>query len=325
MRSSFARLCALGAVLGSLLGFAGSVHAQSYPVKPVRMVVPFPPGGAVDLIARLIQPRMSDVLGQPVLVENRGGAAGNLGTEQVAKGPHDGYNLLINTNGQAISLAMHSKLGWSAADFIPLTQLVTSHLILIASPKFPANSLPEFIALAKARPGVLNYGGTGIGNPLHLTMEWLKLLAGIDVVAVHYQGDAPLYTAMMAGQVDVAVTPFSTALPFVKSGKLRALAVPTAGRVPLVPDVPTVAETLPGLVSPGWQGLFLPSHSPAESVEALQRAAVRALAAPEVRERLQSLSYETVGSSPDQFKPVFEAEVARYVRIVKDARIPLQD
>ena len=304
---------------------AGSVPAQGYPARPVRVVVPFPPGGAVDLIARSIQPKMSEALGQPVLIENRGGAAGNLGTELVAKGPHDGYTLVINTNGQAISLAMHDKLGWSAADFIPLTQLVSAHLILIASPAFPGRSVAEFVALAKSKPGVLNYGGTGIGNPLHLSMEWLKLTAGVNVVAVHYQGDAPLYTAMMAGQVDVAVVPFSTALPFVKSGKLRALAVTSANRVPMLPEVPALAETFPGLVSTGWQGLFLPSRSPPEAADALYRAAARALAASDVRERLQSLSYEIVGSSPEQFKPVFEAEVARYMRIVKEAHIPLQD
>ncbi len=305
---------------------SGLCLAQSYPTKPVRLVVPFPPGGAVDLIARLIQPKMSESLGQPFLLENRPGAAGNVGVESVARSAPDGYTLVINTNGQAISPAIYKKLNYDAVrDFTPLSQLVASNLILIASPKLPAATVAEFIAIAKARPGVLNYGGTGVGNPLHLTMELLKLTAGIDIVAVHYQGDAPLFTAMMAGQVEAAVVPLSTALPLVKSGKIRALAMPGARRVPVLPDVPTIAETLPGFESSSWQGLFVPSKTPRDALDALYRGVVKAMAAPEVRERLLSFSYEVVGSTPEQFRAMFEADVAKFARIVKEAKIPLQE
>jgi tripartite-type tricarboxylate transporter receptor subunit TctC len=304
----------------------GLCLAQSYPVKPVRLVVPFPPGGAVDLIARLIQPGMTAALGQPFFIENRPGAAGNVGVETVARSAPDGYTLVINTNGQAISPAIYRKLNYDAIrDFIPLSQLVASHLLVIASPRLAATNLAEFIAIAKAKPGVLNYGGTGVGNPLHLTMELIKLTAGIDVVAVHYQGDAPLYTAMMAGQVEVAVVPLSTAVPFVKSGKIRALAVPSARRVSALPDVPTVAETLPGIDAPGWQGLFVPAKTPRDAIDALHRAVVKSLAATDVRDRLLSLSYDIIGSSPEQFKPMFESEVAKFTRIVREAKIPLQE
>ena len=305
---------------------SGLCLAQSYPVKPVRVVVPFPPGGAVDFLARVIQPKMSDTLGQPFLIENRPGAAGNVGVESVARGAHDGYTLAINTDGQAISPAINRKLNYDPVkDFTPLTQLVAAHLILISSPKLPAALVGEFIALAKAKPGVLNYGGTGVGNPLHLTMELVKLAAGIDVVAVHYQGDAPLYTAMMAGQVEVAIVPFSSAFPFVKSGKIRALAVAGAKRVAILPEVPTIGETLPGVEAGSWQGLFVPVRVPRDIVDTLHRAAVKAITAPDLREVLQARSYEVVGSSPEQFKLMFEAEVAKFQRIVKDAKIPLQD
>lgn len=313
-------VCTLALSLCTATGFA-----QSYPVKPVRLVVPFPPGGAVDLIARLIQPGMASALGQPFLIENRPGAAGNVGVEAVARSAPDGYTLVVNTNGQAISPAMYKKLSWDARDFIPLSQLVASHLIVIGSPKMPAVNMAEFIALAKAKPGVLNYGGTGIGNPLHLTMELIKLTAGIDVVAVHYQGDAPLYTAMMAGQVEVAVVPISTALPFVKSGKIRSLAIPSAKRLAIAPEIPLVSETLPGIDAPGWQGLFVPAKTPRDAIDTLHRAVVRSLAAQDVRDRLGSLSYDVIGSSPEQFRPVYEADVARFVRIVREAKIALQD
>jgi len=312
-----------GSIAALALG-SGLALAQSYPSKPVRLVVPFPPGGAVDLIARLIQPKMSESLGQPFLIENRPGAAGNVGVESVARGAPDGHTLVINTNGQAISPAIFKKLSWDATDFTPVSQLVASNLILISSPKLQAATVAEFIAIAKAKPGVLNYGGTGVGNPLHLTMELLKLTAGIDIVAVHYQGDAPLFTAMMSGQVEAAVVPLSTALPLVKSGKIRALAMPGARRVSVLPDVPTIAETLPGFESSSWQGLFVPSRTPRDAVDALYRGVVKALAAPEVRERLASFSYEPVGSTPEQFRAMFEADVAKFTRIVRDAKIPLQ-
>ena len=321
MKSKFKSL-----FIAALIMAAGACFAQSYPVKPVRLVVPFPPGGAVDLIARLVQPGMAAALGQPFLIENRPGAAGNVGVESVARSAPDGYTLVVNTNGQAISPAMVKKLSWDPArDFLPLSQLVASHLIVIASPRMPASNLAEFIALAKAKPGVLNYGGTGIGNPLHLTMELIKLTAGIDVVAVHYQGDAPLYTAMMAGQVEVAVVPISTAFPLVKSGKIRALAIPSARRLALAPEVPIVSETLPGIDAPGWQGYFVPAKTPRDAIDTLHRAVVKSLAATEVRDRLTSLSYDIVGSSPEQFKVVYEADLARFARIVRDAKIPLQD
>jgi tripartite-type tricarboxylate transporter receptor subunit TctC len=314
------------ACVAALVLSAGMCFAQTYPFKPVRLVVPFPPGGAVDLLARLMQPKMSEALGQPFIVDNRPGAAGNIGAEAVAKAAPDGYTLVVNTNGQAIAPAMYRKLAYDPVrDLFPLSQLVASHLLLIASPDLPAASLAEFLALAKAKPGALNYGNTGVGTPLDLTMELLKLSAGIDVLAVPYRSDAQLHAAMTAGQVQVAIVPLSTTVQLIKSGKVRALAVPSLKRASILPDVPTVAEMLPGFESAAWQGMFVPSKTPREVAEVLHRAVVRALGAPDIRERLLSLNYEIVASTPEQFKAVFDADVAKFARIVKEARIPVQE
>ena len=301
--------------------------AQSYPTKPVRIVVPFAAGGAVDTLARLVSPKMSDALHQPVVIDNRAGAGGNLGAEVVAKAAPDGYTILLNTNGHAISPALYRRLPFDAEkDFSAVSQLVATTLVLVAEPKLPATSVKDLIALAKAQPGKLNYGSTGVGNPLHLTMELLKLSAGIDILAVPYKGDAPLNTALMSGEVQVAVVPLSTSLQFIKSGRLRALAVTAAKRTVALPDVPTVAESgVPGFDSTSWQGLFVPAKTPRDIVDAIQRAAVRALEAPDVRERIHSMGQEIVGSTPDEFDAKVKSDLVKFARIVKDAHIPLQD
>jgi tripartite-type tricarboxylate transporter receptor subunit TctC len=301
--------------------------AQAYPAKAVRIVVPFAAGGAVDLLARLTAAKMAEGFGQPVVVENRVGAGGNLGADVVAKAAPDGHTILLTTNGLAISPALYRKLPFDGArDFVPVTQLVASHLLLVANPKFPVSSVAELISAAKAKPGQLNYGSTGVGNPLHLTMELLKLSAGIDLVAVPYQGDAPLNTALMSGQVEVAIVPFSTALPLIKAGRIRALAVASARRVPALPDVPTIGEgPLPGFESSSWQGFFVPAKTPRDVVDAVHRETVKALSAPDVRERLVAIGVEIVGSTPEQFDTRFRSDLARFARIVQEARIPLQD
>ena len=310
-----------------LVALALEASAQAYPSKPIRIVVPFAAGGAVDLLARLAATKMAEGFGQPVLVENRVGAGGNLGTDVVAKAAPDGHTILLTTNGLAISPALYKKLPFDAArDFVPVTQLVASHLLLVASPKFPVASVAELIYAAKAKPGQLNYGSTGVGNPLHLTMELLKLSAEIDLVAVPYQGDAPLNSALMSGQVEVAIVPFSTALPLIKAGRIRALAVASGRRVPALPDVPTIAEAaLPGFESSSWQGFFVPAKTPRDALDAIHRETVKALNAPEVRERLAAIGVEIVGSTPGEFDARFRDDLARFAKIVREAHIPQQD
>ena len=317
------RLCSILVFL--LLAFQAS--AQAYPGRAVRIVVPFAAGGAVDLLARLTAGKMAEGFGQPVLVENRVGAGGNLAADVVAKAAPDGYTILLTTNGLAISPALYRKLPFDAArDFVPVTQLVASHLLLVANPKFPASSVAELIAAAKAKPGQLNCGSTGVGNPLHLTMELFKLSAGIDLVAVPYQGDAPLNTALMSGQVEVAIVPFSTALPLIKAGRIRALAIASARRANALPEVPTIAEAaLPGFESNSWQGFFVPARTPRDIVDAIQRETVKALNAPDVRDRLIAIGVDMVGSTPEEFDARFKGDLAKFARIVKEARIPVQD
>jgi tripartite-type tricarboxylate transporter receptor subunit TctC len=306
---------------------AGVAHAQSYPGKPIHIFVPFAAGGAVDALARIVSPKLGDSLGQPILVENRPGAGGNLAADLVAKSAPDGYTVLLTTNGHAISPALYRKLPFDAVkDFAPVTQLLATTLILVANPKFPAANTRELIALARAKPGALNYGSTGVGNPLHLTMELLKISAGVDIVPVPYKGDAPLSTALMAGEVDVAVVPLATSVQNIKAGRIKALAVTGTRRLASLPEVPTVAESgIPGFDSTSWQGLFAPAGTPREIVERLQRETAKALNAPEVRERLTGLGGEVVASTPEQFEAKFKADLAMFARIVREARIPLQD
>jgi tripartite-type tricarboxylate transporter receptor subunit TctC len=325
--SELVRRCLLCVVVMSAsLALPGAL-AQNYPDRPIRLVVPFPAGGTTDIVARVVSEHVSRRLGQQMIVENRPGAGGNIAADAVAKSPPDGYTILQNTNGQAISPAIYRSLPFDVVrDFIPVTQLVASQLVLVASPKLAASSVPELIALAKAKPGSLNYGMTGVGNPLHLTMEMLKTAAGVDIQAVPYKGDAAIFPALISGEVQVAVVPMATTLPHVAAGTLRALAVAGAKRSAALPDVPTVAEAgLAGFESSSWQGWFVPANTPREVVGTIQRAAKTALAAPDVLERLRITGNEAVGSTPEEFETRFKADLAKFAKIVKEAHIPQQN
>jgi tripartite-type tricarboxylate transporter receptor subunit TctC len=310
-----------------LVGFGGDrAVAENFPSKPLRVIVPFAAGGSVDALARVVGSKLSEQIGQPVIVENRPGAGGNIGADAVAKSPPDGYTILQNTVGQAIAPAIFRTLPFDTLrDFVPVTQLVASTLILVASPSLPAKSIPELAALAKSKPGTLNYGMSGIGNPLQLTMEMLKVATGVDAVAVPYKGDAPIMAALIAGEVQVAVVPLAIARPLIEAGQIRPLAVTGMRRSPVLPDVPTIGETVAGFESSSWQGWFAPAKTPPEIVSFIQRETAKALAAPDVRERLRGWVNDPVGSSPQEFDAFFRAEVAKFARVVKDAHIPQQE
>ena len=315
---------ALAVVLTALA--ASSALAQNYPNRPIRLIVPFAAGGAVDVLARLIGAKLSDQLNQPVIIENRPGAGGTLGADAVAKSPPDGYTILQNTNGAAIAPALYRSLPFDAMkDFAPVTQVVASNLILVASPKSGITSVKELIALARSKPGKLNYGSSGIGNPLHLTMEMLKHATGIDIVAVPFRGDAQIHAALLGGEVEIAVVPLATAVELIKDNRVRALGITGAKRSPAVPDVPTIAEQgVPGFASSGWQGWFMPANTPVAIVERIQQEIVKAIALPDIRTRLDAMAYEPVGSTPKQFDAYFKSEIAKFKRVIADAKIPLQ-
>ena len=318
----------MSTILVALLALAaGHALAQNYPSKPVRIVVPFPPGGTVDVLTRIIAPKISEQLNQPVIVDNRGGAGGAIGTNAVAKSDPDGYTVLLTPNGLAVAPAVFKKLPYDPAnDFAPVTQLISTVFILASNPALPVASVKELVALAKAKPGSLNYGSNGVTDPLQLTMELFKLSAGVDIVPIVYKGVAPLNTALLAGEVPLAIMPLSITVPSVKSGRLRALGVTSTQRTAVLPEVPTIAEAgIAGFESVGWQGLFVPAKTPRAVIERLNQEAVRALNAPDVRERIIASGQEPVGGTPEQFEARFRADLAKFARIVQEARIPPQD
>jgi tripartite-type tricarboxylate transporter receptor subunit TctC len=317
-------LCPFVALLGVLLVFPA--RAQTYPNHPIRLIVPFAAGGAVDVLARLMASKLGDQVGQPVVVENRPGAGGTLAADQVAKSPPDGRTILQNTNGAAIAPALYNTLPFDAVhDFAPVTQLVASNLILVASPKSGITSLKQLLAEAKANPGKLNYGSSGVGNPLHLTMEMLKHATGIDILAVPFRGDAQINAALITGDVEVAVVPLATAVPLIQDGRIRGLAITGARRSPTVPDIPTVAESgVPGFASNSWQGWFMAAKTPSAIVERIQRETAKALKLPDVTARLAAMAYEGVGDPPAEFAAYYKDEIAKFTRVIADAKIPKQ-
>jgi tripartite-type tricarboxylate transporter receptor subunit TctC len=261
-----------------------------------------------------------------MLVDNRPGAGGNIAADHVAKAPGDGYTALITTQGFAISPGLYKKLPFDAArDFAPVTQLTSSFVVLVANPQLAAVSTKELIALAKSRPGAINYGSTGIGAPPHLLGELLKSMTGTDMLHVPYKGDAPLSQALLAGEVQLAFMPLAGVLPHIKSGRLRALGVSSKTRSATMPGVPTLIEAGIPFEFIGWLGLFAPAATPPDIVGQLQRELAKAVVAPDMRERWPNWGYEPVGSTPEQFAAKFAADLATYAQVIREAGIPRQD
>jgi len=305
---------------------AAGASAQSYPDRPVRMVVPFAAGGAVDTVARALGQKLTETWRQPVLVDNRPGAGGNIAADVVARATGDGYTLLITTQGFAISPGLYKKLPFDAMrDFAPVTQLTSSFLVLVCSPQLPAKSIRELIALAKSRPGAINYGSTGVGAPPHLLGELLKGASGIDMLHVPYKGDAPLTQALLASEVQVAFVPLAGVLPHIKSGRLRALGVSGKARSATMPDVPTFTEAGVPFEFTGWLGILAPAGAPHEAVARIRQELARAIVAPDMLERWPAWGYEPVGNSPEEFAAKLRADIAMYAKVIREAGIPPQD
>jgi tripartite-type tricarboxylate transporter receptor subunit TctC len=315
------------AMLVFLLAAAG-VHAQEYPNRPVTLVVPFAPGGAVDGMARVVAAKMSESFGgQTVVVENRAGASGVFGMNSVARAKPDGYTILYTPNSIAIGPALYRNLPFDTEkDLVPVTQLISSTLVLAAHPKKSLKSVKELVALAKAQPGKLNFGSSGVADPLQLAMELLKTMSAIDMLAIPYKGQGPMFQALLAGEVDVAFVSLQLALAPIKSGHLNVLAAAGAKRSIALPEVPTIAESgLTGFDMSSWHGIFAPAGTPRPVIDRLQREAARAVQRTEVRERVEATGNEVVGSTPAEFEAKFRADVARFKKIAKDAALPYQD
>ncbi len=303
------------------------LSAQTWPSRPIRLIVPYAAGGATDVFARLVAGKLQEQLGTPVIVENRAGAGGNIGADAVAKATPDGYTLLFNINGHAIAPAIYKSLPFDPdKDFLPITQLVSTATAFVAAPTLPVKNFAEFVALAKARPGALNYGSTGIGNSLHLTMELVMRDTGIAMTQVPFRGDAPLIQAFMSGDIHAAVIPTAAARPQMDSGVVKALGVTSAKRVGSMSDVPTLAEQgLPDFAVSGWMGLFAPAGTPRPIIERVAQEARIAMASPDMAPRLASFGVEAAAFGPEAFGELYKADRAKFQRIVKEANIALQD
>jgi tripartite-type tricarboxylate transporter receptor subunit TctC len=290
-----------------------------YPAKPVRIVVPAAPGGTIDIFARAIGQKLGEALGQPVIVENRAGGGTNIGNEAVAKAAPDGYTLLMGGVTIATNPSLYASLAYDPAkDLVPVSILVASGNVLIVNPAVAATSVRELVALAKAQPGRLNFGSPSTGSTPHLAGELFKSIAGVDIVHVPYKGAAPALTDLMAGQLQIGFDNIPPALPHIQSGKLRALAVTSARRSALLPDLPTMGEAgLPGFDVSAWFGLFAPAGTPPEIVTRVQAEAVRALRSPEVRERIAALGFDPLGMTTEESAAYVKAETARWAKIIK--------
>jgi tripartite-type tricarboxylate transporter receptor subunit TctC len=309
-----------------LTAAAPSGLAQSYPSKPVRIVVPFAPGGGVDVTARILAQKLTERVGQSFIVENRTGASGIIGTEFVAKSAPDGYTLLVGSQTtQAVVPAMYGKLNYDTArDFAAVTEIATSPLLIVVHPSLPVKAVKDLIALAKARPGQLTFGAASGGTP-HMAGELFKLVAHVDMLFVPYKGEGPAIADAMGGQISMVFSNLPVALPQAQGGRLRALAVTSRQRVSTAPEIPTVAESgLPDYEASTWFGLFAPAAIPRDVIGKLNAEAVSALNVPEVKERMAGQGLFVVANTPEQFAAFVKTEIPRWAKVVRDAGVKPQ-
>ena len=310
----------------ALLWCASPAFAQDYPTKPIRFIVPYPPGGGTDVIARIVQPRLSEGLGHPVVIENRGGAGGAVGTDMAAKSTPDGYTFLFTLSSHTINPLLY-KLGYDVErDFVPVSLIVSVPQLIAANPNVPATTLRDMVAMAKRDPGRYAYASVGNGTPAHIAGELLKLQTGIHMVHVPYKGGGPAVVDGISGQVPFIIVSAPAALGQVRAGKLRALAVTTLKRTAAAPDVPTVAEELglPDYEVDSWYALFAPARTPPAAVARMQKEAARAVHLPEVKQKLLEQGADAVGSTPDELDRVVKAELKRWADVIRAAGIKLE-
>jgi tripartite-type tricarboxylate transporter receptor subunit TctC len=312
--------CVTAAMLVVVTG-AGICNAQSYPNRPLRFLVGFPPGGTSDILARTIGQKLGDAIGQQVVIENRPGAGGNIGAEAAAKSAADGYTIFMSTTSQAISVSLYSKLNYDLVrDFAPVIQAVNYTNLLVVHPSLPVKSVKELIALAKAKPGQLNYGTAGNGTPPHMTGELFKSYTGVNLQHVPYKGGAPAIADLLGGQLTIMFDNVPPLLPHVQAGKMRPLAVTSLKRISVLRDVPTLDEAgLKGFDSVAWNGVLAPAGTPKEIVARLNAEILRILGTADVRERLSSQGADPVGGTPEQFALLIRDEIRKWAKVVKDS------
>lgn len=303
--------------------WASSAIAQTYPSKPVRMVVNYPPGGPTDLVGRLTAQYLTEALGQQVVVENRGGAGGTVGAAAVVKSTPDGYTLTLAANGEiAIAPNLYSRLPYDPRrDLAPISRVGASQLLLVVHPSLPARSVKELVAMARAKPGVINYASAGTGSTAHLCAELLKSLANINIVHVPYKGAGPALSELMGGQVELLITGVSSAMPHVKAGRLRGLASTGARRLAVAPDLPVIGETVQGYEANSWYGVFAPAGTPEAVIDRLHGELAKMVRRPDLKERLVGLGIEPEGTSPAEFATQVRDEIAKWGKVVKAAGV----
>jgi tripartite-type tricarboxylate transporter receptor subunit TctC len=309
------------ALLPVLLFCSASATAQGYPARPIRLIVPFPPGGGTDTMARVVAPKLSEFLGQQVVAENRGGAGANIGAELAAKSAPDGYTLMLATITNAIGASLYSKLNYDLVrDFATITQLATTPHILVVHPSVPVKTVKEFTALAKAKPGDLAYSSSGSGSAAHLAGELFNSLTGVKTTHIPYKGGGPSMIALVGGEVSVAFATMPSAIGYVRSGRLRGIAVTTERRSPSTPELPTIAETgVTGYEAGSWYGLSAPAGTSKEVIARLHAETIKVLGFSDVKERLFNAGFEIVTSTPEQFAAFTRNEIQKWGKIVKAA------
>ena len=302
---------------------AGLAHAQSWPTKPIKLIVPYPPGGGTDVMARIVQEPLAKELGQQVIIDNRGGAGGSIGSALAAQSPSDGYTVLFTLSSHTINPAIYTKLPFDTEkDFSSVVTVASLPQILVANPNFPAKTVKEVIEMAKAKPGSISYASVGNGSPGHLAGAMMATDAGVDMTHIPYRGGGPAVTDVIAGQVPLLWVSIPAAAQFVKAGKLRALAVSTVKRSAVFPDVPTMVESgFKGFEVDSWYAMFVPAKTPQTIIDRLNKATVNVLAQPEVKEKLLGQGAEAVGDTPAQLSGVVKKEIAKWKQVVKSANI----
>jgi tripartite-type tricarboxylate transporter receptor subunit TctC len=319
------RTIAAAALAAALVaGAAAPAQAQQFPVKPVRIIVAFPPGGGTDIVARLLGQKLSEAWGQQAIVDNRAGASGVIGTEAAARAAPDGYTWFMGTMGNlTVNQHLYAKMPVDPQrDLAALSQVVAVHFVMVSHPSLPAKNVKELIALAKAHPGQINYSSSGPGGAPHLAGELLKSMAGINLVHIPYKGSGPSFTDLLGGQISLTCDSLVQALPYIKAGRLNALAVLGSKRSKLLPNVPTVAESgVPGYELTNWFGLVVPAATPRELINRLYGDVSKALAPSDIRDKLQAMGADVIGSTPDQFTAFMKSETAKWAKVVKQANI----